>query len=244
MANLRPLVLTGGGILQRHQDADVLIVGSGLSVSSGNLSLSAATAILLGTNTTVSAGVLLSTAGSGNINLPNNGSARFQVEGVAVSANVTAANLGLLTGGSNADALHVHSASAEIGLGSLTTTGMSGGTGTFAYLSAANTVLPTDSAAIGTARVVGCYNGVANSVTVHGVIAAAKFTTVGGSPVVGSPVYLAAASDDTNTGAGKLTATCPSSGVVSEVGICVDASNYAGAKTARVVLQIKSPVVL
>lgn len=58
---------------------------------------------------TVQAGVTLTTTSSGNINLPNNGSAKFQIETVAVGSTVTAANLGTLTDGSNADALHVHS---------------------------------------------------------------------------------------------------------------------------------------
>lgn len=61
---------------------------------------------------TVQSGITLATTGSGNINLPNNGSARFNIEGAAVSANVTAANLGTLTAGSasNADTLHTHTA--------------------------------------------------------------------------------------------------------------------------------------
>jgi len=64
-----------------------------------------------GTALTVQAGAILGTTGTGNINLPNNASARFQVEGVAVSANVTTANLNTLTAGpaSDASALHTHS---------------------------------------------------------------------------------------------------------------------------------------
>lgn len=60
----------------------------------------------------VQAGRTLETTGTGQINLPNNASARFQIEGSAVSANVTATNLGTLTAGSasNADSLHTHSA--------------------------------------------------------------------------------------------------------------------------------------
>lgn len=66
-------------------------------------------AVILTGNTTVQAGVVLATTGSGNINLPNNGSARFQIAGSAVGATVTATNLNTLTNTSNADALHTHS---------------------------------------------------------------------------------------------------------------------------------------
>jgi hypothetical protein len=59
-------------------------------------------------NTIVQAGKTLSTTGTGNIDLPNNVSARFKVEGVSVGATVTAGNLGTLSDGSNADALHTH----------------------------------------------------------------------------------------------------------------------------------------
>lgn len=58
---------------------------------------------------TIQAAVTLATTGSGNINLPNNASARFNIENAAVTANVTAVNLNLLTGGGDASALHTHS---------------------------------------------------------------------------------------------------------------------------------------
>lgn len=59
---------------------------------------------------TIDAGWELDTNSTGNIDLPNNASARFKIEGVNVSANVTAANLGTLTAGptSDASALHTH----------------------------------------------------------------------------------------------------------------------------------------
>jgi hypothetical protein len=60
---------------------------------------------------------LMSFVGTANISLPNNASARFQIETVPVSANVTAANLGILTAGptSDADDLHTHT-----GIGAVT----------------------------------------------------------------------------------------------------------------------------
>lgn len=65
---------------------------------------------LLGSSFNIDNTFVLGTVPGGNINLPNNGSAQFQIEGTSVSANVTAANLGTLTAGpaSNADALHTH----------------------------------------------------------------------------------------------------------------------------------------
>lgn len=107
MADYRALV-RNGAVNQVQADADSVIVGAGIKTSTGNLTITPS-----GTNIIIPASKLLTTSGSGNINLPNNGSARFQIETTAVSANVTAANLGTLTAGpaSNADALHTHSGS-------------------------------------------------------------------------------------------------------------------------------------
>ena len=124
----------------------------------------------------------------------------------------------------------------------LTTTGLADGD--FGYYSSAKTITKTDSAAIGTSRAVGANEGVASQMSVAGIIESAKFTTVGGSPSVGAQVFLAAAADDTSTGAGKLTATAPSSGVVAEIGLCQDNADYAGSKTAEVLFQPKTPIVL
>ena len=180
MANIKSLVISSGTI-QQIANADTLLVGSGITTSAGNLTISSAGgattvsdaasfsstlavtgastltgnvsaggtldvtgaaslsstlavtgastltgnvstggtltvtgvstfngASTFNANATIGAGATLATSGSGNINLPNNGSARFQVEGTTVSANVTATNLGTLTGGGNADALHSH----------------------------------------------------------------------------------------------------------------------------------------
>jgi len=107
MADYRALV-RNGAVNQVQADADSVIVGAGIKTSTGNLTITPS-----GTNIIIPASKLLTTSGSGNINLPNNGSARFQIETTAVSANVTAANLGTLTAGpaSNADALHTHNIS-------------------------------------------------------------------------------------------------------------------------------------
>lgn len=114
MATDKSLVILNG-ITQRIPDGDTLLVGIGITSSVGNpLSITSNTGNITLTGTfTIQASGLLTTTGSGNINLPNNGSARFQIEGNPVSANVTAANLNILTAGptSNADALHVHTTS-------------------------------------------------------------------------------------------------------------------------------------
>lgn len=242
---------TGGTDVQIATGKNLSLAGTGgnvdFSASNGTFKTTTGT-VTLGSgsvnvtgNMTMQAGTLLSTTGTGNINLPNNGSARFQIETVAVSANVTAANLGTLTAGaaSVADSLHTHA-----GLGivaGLTTTGVT--TGLWGYVSANSTMSKTDNAAIATARAFGCNTGTAGSMQVTGQVTAA-FTTAGGSPAAGSQVYLAAAADDSGAGGGKLTATVPASGVVAAVGICTDNSGYSGAKTALVLIQIHDPVQL
>src|SRR5262249_53303044 len=119
------------------------------------------------------------------------------------------------------------------------------------YVSAggsAPTVSKTDSSTTSTpyasARCIGANIGTSGAMRVQGIVSTAKFTTAGGAPSVGSPGFLAAASGDSSTGAGKLTATAPAAGVVAEVGICLDATNYASNKTASILIQVKPIVVL
>lgn len=199
-----------------------------------------------GTAITVQAGVTFATTGTGNVNLPNNGSARFKIEGASVSANVTAANLGTLTAGATSDAssLHTHINLAGTVSG-LTTTAMTT-SGSFGYVSSNNTISKTDNAAMSSARAFGAYEGTSGTMQVSGVVSDAQFTTAGGSPSAGAAVYLAAAADDAAAGAGKLTATAPSASgsVVQEVGVCLDNSSYAGSKTSKVLLQVKTAIQL
>jgi len=109
MANRRVLVINSG-IIGQISPTDTADVGVGI-YGAGDIAITAA-----GGDVVIQAGTTLSTTGTGNINLPNNGSAKFLIEGVAVSANVTAANLNTLTAGSssNADALHTHAGSSTI----------------------------------------------------------------------------------------------------------------------------------
>lgn len=184
---------------------------------------------------------LLTMLNGGNISLPNNGTSRFQIEGSSVGATVTAANLNTLTNGSNADALHVHAAAAateapQVVVTGLTTTGLADGD--FAYLSSNNTVSKTDSSAIASSRCLGANEGTAGKVTTGGFIENAKMVT-GLTVSAGQPVYLAGGAD-----AGKLTNVAPGSGVVAEVGLIADTTNYAGSTTCKIALQIKAPIIL
>jgi len=196
---------------------------------------------------TVQAGAVLGTTGTGNINLPSNGSARFQIESVAVTnANITAANFDKLFDGSDVGALHTHSglATSTVVITGLTTTGLADGD--FGYISAADTVSKTDATAVASSLAIGMNAGTAGSMVTGGLLAAAKFTTDGGSPSNGAEVFLALGSADTGAGAGKLTATAPDAitQVVAEVGICLNNANYAASKTAKVLLSIKKIVIL
>lgn len=123
--------------------------------------------------------------------------------------------------------------------------------GEICYLSAANTW--SAAAADGPllqAQSLGAYLGVAGTVALSGsVVAAVRCTTAGGAPAINGRLYLAPASEDGGTGAGKVTATPPTpplSGTVNlqYIGACVDNSLYAGAKTVKAVFQPSFPVVL
>lgn len=189
----------------------------------------------------VQAGSTLSTTSTGQINLPQNASARFQVEGVATTAGVTAANLNTLTDTSNADALHTHAGLPTVT--GLTTTGVT--TGLCGYISAANTMTLTDNLALVSSRFFGVNTGTVGSMVTSGIIAALKCTTAGGSPAsTGTPLFLAASTDEASA-AGKVTATVPATtGVyVAQVALTLDNANYAGSKTVKALIQVM-PIVL
>ncbi len=110
-------IMTGGGTGTHASGALSIDVGAVGAGTPGVITLGDTNALQVvlgrsGSNVKIAAGSLLSTTTTGNINLPNNGSARFNIEGSAVSANVTAANLTALTGGGST-ALHTHAGSAS-----------------------------------------------------------------------------------------------------------------------------------
>ncbi len=113
--------------------------------------------------------------------------------------------------------------------------------GLWGYCSAALTFSKTDSAALATSRAAGVYYSAGTLQTAGP--AASAFTTAGGSPSNGAPVYLANAADDSSTGAGKLTATAPTVGQSVQVGICIDNGGYAGSKTSVVLIQVQPAIV-
>ena len=177
---------------------------------------------------------------NGSLDVPSG--INFGIAGTPITtANWTAPNVDTLLNGSNADALHTHSAvtGSQLVVTGLTTTGLADGD--FGYVSAANTMTKTDADAEASSYCFGANEGTAGSMTVGGIIDAAKFTTDGGSPTNGAPVYLALGTADTGAGAGKLTAIAPTAvgDFVAEVGICLDNSNWAASKTCKVLLQPK-----
>lgn len=196
---------------------------------------------------TVQAGVVLGTTGSGNINLPNNGSARFQVEGTAVGSTVTAVNLDTLTNGSNADALHTHSG----GNASTTDVALTAGE----TLNAGDLVCLDDDAGnprvfkadangsgerqnpIGVAVAAAASAGDPVSVRVAGEIslADARFDSLPGVANVGQRVFM-------STTAGNFTLTAPSTSgdVVQKVAIV----SRGGTGNVRVIVQIGEGILL
>ncbi len=129
-------------------------------------------------------------------------------------------------------------ASASIVIEGLTTTGI--GDGDAVYISGIDTVSKTDAANLSTAKFFGIGTSTAGSVQTSGIVDAAKFTTFGGKPANGEDVYLALASVDSSTGAGKLSAIPPlGPAILSPMGICLDNSNYALLKTCKVSIQAK-----
>lgn len=255
MANFRALTVQAG-VTTQIQDANKIIVGAGITTAAGGMAISSAggtttmsDVVAFAGGATASGAVAFDLSGSsGAFKTPTgavtigpgavtvSGATTFTAAGTAVTVNNNMTVTGTLTAGTI-----LVSGLLESGL---TTAAMAGGTGQVGYWSAADTLTPTDSAAIATSRVAAVYLGVAGQAQTTGVVAAALMTTAGGSPGNGSPVWLANAADDGATGAGKLTATAPSTGIVAEFGICQSNANYAGAKTAKILIQVKAPIVL
>ena len=158
--------------------------------------------------------------------------------GNATSANVTAANLNTLTGGSDASSLHTHGSVGNVVVALNTAANsLAAGDVVCADPAAASQAKKADAdASQATARVLGVVES-AGKVTMAG-LATSKFASgLSPAPAIGEPVYLSAT-------AGVLTNVAPNAGAISEVGIIVDASAYAGSGTCLVALQIKAPIFL
>jgi hypothetical protein len=228
--------------------ANTLTVGG---VATFNGGATVASSALSGTGTasldfSAASGVFKTTTGAVTIGpgaVTVSGATTYTGAGTALTVNNNATVTGTLTVGTLVATTELVASLATSGL---TTAAMTGGAGQVGYLSGASTISPTDNAAAATSRAFGVFNGTAGQAIYVGTIAAALFTTAGGSPTNGAPVYLAAAADDGATGAGKLTATAPSAvgSVVAQVGLCMDNANYAGLKTAKILWQPMSIVQL
>jgi hypothetical protein len=170
----------------------------------------------------------------GTVDLP----AQFSIDGSAVSANVTAANLNTLTGGSDASSLHTHSGVPAVVVALNTSTNsLAAGDVVCADSAAALTAAKADAdASQKSARVLGVVES-AGKVMVSGIIDAKFVGSLSPAPALGEPVYLSQT-------AGLLTNVAPAAGAISEVGIIVDTGNYAGSTTCKVALQIKAPIYL
>ncbi len=116
-----------------------------------------------------------------------------------------------------------------------------------AYLSAPGVASRTDADAFASSQFAGVNrptgSSPARSLIASGLVKAVPFTTAGGAPTNGAPVYLAWGTLEAGA-AGKLTATKPTGAgqFVCEVGICVDNSRWAGSKTCDVLVAPKGAV--
>lgn len=247
---------TDGNIYIGDQNTSNITIGgasSGLVSIQGNTGgitlAGAGTALVInaaGTAVTVQAGVTLATTGSGNINLPNNGSARFQIESTSVGSTVTAPNLDTLTNGSNADALHTHSgvsassvaitktADENLSAGNLLALGFNGGTPICNKADANGAGTRTNAVGF-TATAVTASNPATIVVSGEVAVADASWDSVPTTSDVGAPVYMSET-------AGNVTLTAPSTSgsTVQKVGIV----SVGGTGAVKVLVQIGDGIVL
>ena len=219
--------ITSEAALAWDKDNDLLTVGGDLSVG-GDFDVAGAAAFAAAVE--FAGAVSLTAAGSidatlGMVDLP----AEFKIDGSAVSADVSAENLNILTAGpaSDASALHSHP---SVGI-PVTAAGLA--SGDVVRITGASTVGKADADAIATARVAGIV-GEANQLIVAGA-ALAKFKA-GLTLAAGEPVYLS------EVDAGELTNVAPTSGVVAEVGLVLNPAQTSS--KALILVQVKAPIML
>lgn len=232
-ANGGALNLRGGAKTGAGTDGVINIGDS--ATSTVNLGAAGVTTTATGTFT-IQAGSELNTTGTGMIDLPS----LFQINNVAVSSNVTAANLTELTGG-GATTLHTHAAAAAT---SLTQPGLTlwstPASGEIGYVSGDDTVAKCIATALSTSRFFGAYAGTASTLTVAGVVPM-LFVSGLTSITAGTPVFISTVT------AGRVSKNGTSTGgeVQAEIGILLDGAGYNnGAGSAHdVLIQVKPPVV-
>ena len=248
---------TGDDLTLVHNGTNSVITSAVGDLIVDNTLVTGSTILQLGTDTSATTvevknntgGILFSVNGAGLVDASDGtldvpAGTSFLINGTALTtANWTGANVDTLLDGSNADSLHVHAqASAdEVVIDGMTTTGLA--VGDAGYISGADTLTKTDADAEASSVFCGFNEGTVGSMTVAGRVEAAKFTTVGGSPSNGAPVYLSTGTAE-GSAAGKLTATAPTADgdFVAEVGLCLNNASYAGSKTAEILIRV-APVI-
>lgn len=222
-----PNVIGGSSRLQWNYDTNVFSLSDGTSYLTIQTSIidTSATTLQLGGSAAVSIG--------GNYTLPTTDGAPGQV--------LTTDGSGVVSWGEGT--------SGNPNIKSQVTAGLS--EGDICFLSGANTWSKAQANSTLTAATTGgVFNGTSGSIDILGsVINSLKCTTDGGMPTIGSRLYLATATADSGTGAGKATAIPPeppSGGTVNLqiVGICVDNTNYAASKTVKAIFQPSYPTIL
>ena len=149
--------------------------------------------------------------------------ALFKIDGTATGASVTALNLDTLTNGSNADALHSHTAAATVPLvEEMWTANGAIAKGRGVYVSANNAVSPGDCTNDTKSRVIGVA-GTAISDTLQGpIVVTGVVSGVLSGAVAGTRYFLAA-----TTGAPVLVSALPGGARTVQLGIAKNATDLA-----------------
>jgi len=243
--------LTGNAASSFSTSAGALTVDGSAGIDLKKGATSHLTIGVLASNIVIQAGITLGVTSTGNINLPNNGTVKFKIEGTSVGSTVTAPNLDTLTNGSNADALHVHAAAAATTVtvsGTVNAVTLAivaiGSPVVFANDGGSPRVFNADSDAAGRVTVVGLATtaaglGAAVSVQVAGELLTANGawdpTFPNATTDVGSRVYLSEI-------AGKLTLTAPSTSGATV--LRVGHVTVGGTGTTKVAIAVGEPFVV
>jgi hypothetical protein len=157
------------------------------------------------------------------------------------TANFTAPNMDTLLNGSNADALHTHSAvdADQVRVAGMTTAGMT--TYYAGYISANDTILPTDcSSATGTfatSSFAGVYDGTAGTMITNGKVEVQFIAGIVGM-VAGDPAILSwtSAGRFTNSATGS-----PGGTFITRVGTVLNTSTYGVNQRCTIVIHAQAP---
>ena len=123
--------------------------------------------------------------------------------------------------------------------------------GEVCYLSAAETWSPAQAGGtLSQATSLGLYDGTPGTIFLSASSTVdLRCTTAGGLPATNAKLYLAPASEDGGTGAGKATATPPTpppggSVHLQVIGVCVNNASYGASKVVKAIFQPAYPVIL